>query len=198
MSKGDATRDRILGEALRVASRDGLDGLSIGGLAETLGMSKSGLFGHFGSKEDLQLEVLRSAARRFEDTVVRPAFRAPRGLPRIRQLFENWIRWANSADTAYGCLFVAASVELDDRPGAARDFVVEVQKQLLEAIARSVQMAVEAGHFRRDTDGRQFAFELYGLLLVYHQAKRLLREPRAEAIARSGFERLVASAAAPS
>jgi len=198
MSKGDATRERILGEAFRVASRDGLEGLSIGGLAETLGMSKSGLFAHFGSKEDLQLEVLRAAARLFEDTVVRPAFRTPRGAPRIRQLFENWLRWANSPDTAYGCLFVTASVELDDHPGAARDFVVEVQKQLLEAIARSAQMAIDAGHFRRDVDGRQFAFELYGLLLVFHHAKRLLREPRAEARARAGFDRLLASAAAPS
>ncbi|HXX30939.1 MAG TPA: TetR/AcrR family transcriptional regulator [Myxococcaceae bacterium] len=198
MSKGDVTRDRILGQAFRLASRDGLQGLSIGGLAESLGMSKSGLFAHFGSKEDLQLEVLRAAARRFEDVVVRPAFRAPRGTPRLRQLFDNWLGWASSPDTAFGCLFVTAAVELDDRPGPARDFVVETQKQLLDALARSARMAIETGHFRANLDCRQFAFELYGLLLGYHHAKRLLRDPGAEAAARTGFARMLADAAAPS
>jgi AcrR family transcriptional regulator len=198
MSKGDDTRERILDRAFRMASRDGLEGLSIGGLAEALGMSKSGLFAHFGSKEDLQIEVLRSAARRFEDTVVRPAFRAPRGTPRIRQLFENWIRWANSPDTAAGCLFVTAAVELDDRPGRPRDFLVDTQKQIHEALARSARLAVESGHFRKDLDGRQFAFELYGLLLGYHHARRLLRDPRAETAARTAFDRLLADAASRS
>src|SRR5271167_847447 len=100
MSKGDETRERILDRAFRMASRDGLEGLSIGGLAGALAMSKSGLFAHFGSKEELQLEVLREASRRFEDTVVRPAFRAPRGTPRIRHLLDNWVGWANSSDAA--------------------------------------------------------------------------------------------------
>jgi AcrR family transcriptional regulator len=178
-----------------MASRDGLEGLSIGGLATSLAMSKSGLFAHFGSKEELQLEVLRAAARRFEDTVVRPAFRAPRGTPRIRHLMENWVRWANSPDTAGGCLFVSAAVELDDQAGRPRDFLVAAQKQLLDAVARSARVAIEAGHFRKDFDCRQFAFELYGLLLGYHHAKRLLRDPGAEAAVRAGFDRLMADAA---
>ena len=198
MSKGDDTRERILDRAFRMASRDGLEGLSIGGLAEALAMSKSGLFAHFGSKEELQVEILRAAARRFEDGVVRPAFRAPRGTPRIRQLFENWIRWATSPEAAGGCLFVTAAVELDDRAGRPRDFLVETQRQVHEAFARSARMAIDVGHFRKDLDCRQFAFELYGLLLGYHHAKRLFRDPGAEAALRSGFERLLADAAAPS
>jgi AcrR family transcriptional regulator len=195
MSKGDDTRERILHRAFRMASRDGLEGLSIGGLATALAMSKSGLFAHFGSKEELQLEVLRAAARRFEDTVVRPAFRAPRGTPRIRHLLENWVRWANSPDAAGGCLVVTASVELDDRAGRPRDFLVAAQKQILDALARSAQMAIEVGHFRPDLDCRQFAFELYSLLLGYHHAKRLMRDANAETALRTGLERLLNDAA---
>ncbi len=198
MSKGDDTRERILERAFRIASRDGLEGLSIGGLADALAMSKSGLFAHFGSKEELQVEILRAAARRFEDSVVRPAFRAPRGTPRIRSLLENWVRWANSPDSAGGCVFVTAAVELDDRAGRPRDFLVETQRQLNEALARSARMSIEVGHFRKNLDCQQFAFELYGLLLGYHHAKRLFRDPRAEAALRTGFERLLADAAAPS
>lgn len=197
MSKGDDTRERILDRAFRMASRNGLEGLSIGALATSLAMSKSGLFAHFGSKEELQLEVLRDAARRFEDTVLRPAFRAPRGTPRIRHLLENWVRWANSSEAA-GCVFVTAAVELDDKTGRTRDFVVEAQRQLLDAIARSATIAIDVGHFRHDLDGKQFAFEIYALLLGYHHAKRLLRDPRAEDALRAGFNRLLADATAPS
>lgn len=193
MSKGDDTRERILDRAFRMASRDGLAGLSIGGLASSLAMSKSGLFAHFGSKEELQLEVLRGAARRFEDTVLRPAFRAARGTPRIRHLLENWVRWANSSEAA-GCLFVTAAVELDDRAGRTRDFVVAAQRQVLDAVTRSAKLAIDAGHFRQDLDCKQFAFELYALLLGYHHAKRLLRDPRAEDALRAGFERLLTDA----
>jgi AcrR family transcriptional regulator len=198
VSKGDDTRERILDRAFRMASRDGLEGLSIGGLAASLAMSKSGLFAHFGSKEELQLEVLRAAARRFEDTVVRPAFRASRGMPRIRHLLENWVRWANSTYAAGGCFFVSAAVELDDRAGRPRDFLVAAQKQLLDALTRSARMAIEAGHFRKDFDCRQFAFEFYALLLGYHHAKRLLRDPRAETALCAAFDRLMADAAARS
>jgi len=197
MSKGDDTRERILERAFRMASRDGLEGLSIGGLAESLAMSKSGLFAHFGSKEELQVEVLQAAARRFEDSVMRPAFRAPRGTPRIRHFLENWLHWVNSPDGA-GCLFVTAAVELDDRDGRPREVVVEEQRKLQDAFARSARVAIDAGHFRKDLDCRQFAFELYALLLGYHNAKRLLREPGAEKALRSAFERLLTDAAAPS
>lgn len=194
MSKGDTTRERILERAFRLASREGLSGLSIGALAESLGMSKSGLFAHFGSKEELQVETLRAAARRFEDTVIRPAFRAPRGIPRIHRLQQNWVAWANSAEASGGCLFVSAAAELDDQAGRPRDFLVETQRRLQDALVRSAQLAIDAGHFRKDLDCRQFAFEFYALLLGYHHAKRLIRDPRAETILASSFDRLLADA----
>src|SRR3954452_22416405 len=152
MSKGDETRDRILDWAFRTASRTGLEGLSIGGLATELGLSKSGLFAHFGSKEDLQLAGLEVAATRSTETVMRPASRAPRGEPRIRRLFENWLAWIGDPATPGGCVFLAAAAELDDREGRPRDFLAGSQKQLVAALARSARMAVEEGHFAARLD----------------------------------------------
>ena len=192
MSKGEATRERILERAFRLASREGLQGLSIGVLATELGLSKSGLFAHFGSKEDLQIEILRAAATQFEERVVRPAFRAARGEPRIRQLFENWMRWLNDPGSPGGCIFMAAATELDDKQGRPRDYLVGTQKQLLAAMARSARLAVEAGHFRADVDSEQFAFELYSLLMGCSHYKRLLADPRAESRSRVGFDWLLA------
>jgi AcrR family transcriptional regulator len=194
VSKGEGTRERILDRALRLASRDGLEGLSIGGLATELGLSKSGLFAHFGSKEDLQLAVLKEAGTRFEDTVMRPAFRAPRGEPRLRRLFENWMHWIGDPASPGGCVFLAAAAELDDREGRPRDFLVGSQKQLVASLARSARLAIEEGHFAADLDVDQFAFELYSLLLGCSHWKRLLRDPKAEARTRMAFDRLLASA----
>jgi AcrR family transcriptional regulator len=194
MSKGDATRERILERAFRLASRDGLEGLSIGGLAGELGLSKSGLFAHFGSKEELQVEVLRAAAARFEAQVMRPAFRASRGEPRVRAWFENWLQWIQDASSPGGCLFLAASTELDDKEGRPRDFLVGMQRQLLAALARAASLAIEAGHFRGDLDCDQFAFELYGVMLGHHHFRRLLRDPRADARTRAAFDHLLEAA----
>jgi AcrR family transcriptional regulator len=194
VSKGEGTRERIVDRALRLASRDGLGGLSIGVLATELGLSKSGLFAHFGSKEDLQLAVLEVAATRFTDTVMRPAFRAARGEPRIRRLFENWMGWISDPAAPGGCVFLAAATELDDREGRPRDFLVGSQRQLVASLARSARMAVEEGHFDARLDADQFAFDLYSLLLGCSHWKRLLRDPKAEIRARAAFERLVATA----
>jgi AcrR family transcriptional regulator len=193
MSKGAETRDRILDQAVRLASRDGLEGLSIGGLATELGLSKSGLFAHFGSKEELQLQVLQEAETRFREIVVQPALREPRGEPRLRAFFERWLDWDTGRSLPGGCVFVAAAVELDDRPGPLRDFLVQAQRDWFEALAKAARLAVEAGHFRPDLDAEQFAFHLYGIVLGYHHFKRLLRDPRAEERARAAFERLVDS-----
>jgi AcrR family transcriptional regulator len=194
VSKGEGTRERILDRALRLASRDGLGGLSIGVLAGELGLSKSGLFAHFGSKEDLQLAVLQEAATRFEDTVMRPAFRAPRGEPRIRRLFENWLGWINDPATPGGCVMLAAATELDDQEGRPRDFLAGSQRQLVASLARSARLAMEEGHFAARLDAEQFAFDLYALLLGCSHWKRLLRDPKAETRARAAFERLLAAA----
>jgi AcrR family transcriptional regulator len=192
VTKGDETRERIVDRALSLASRDGLEGLSIGGLATDLGLSKSGLFAHFGSKEDLQLAVLHEAVGRFEANVVRPAVRAPRGEPRVRAVFENWLAWMSNFPG--GCVLLAASVELDDREGRPRDYLAGTQRLLMTTLGKAARIAIEAGHFRADLDCEQFAFELYALVLARGHWQRLLRDPRADARARSAFETLIAHA----
>jgi AcrR family transcriptional regulator len=194
MAKGPETRERILDTAFRLAARDGLEGLSLSALAGELGLSKSGLFAHFRSKEDLQLQMLQVASDRFVETVMVPAFKERRGLPRLDALFDRWIRWASDPELPGGCIFVAAASELDDQQGRVRDFVVAQQRRLLEAIARAATIAVQAGHFRRDLDVDQFAFEVLGMYLAFHHARRLLRDPRAEKRARRAYARLVESA----
>jgi AcrR family transcriptional regulator len=196
MTKGAETRERILDRAMSLASRDGLGGLTIGTLADKLGLSKSGLFAHFGSKEDLQLEVLRAAVTRFEKEVLRPAFRAPRGEPRLRSLLEHWLRWTTDPSLPGGCILVAATAELDDREGRPRDFLAATQRQLLDTLARSARLAMDVHHFRADLDVDQFAFELYSIFLGYNHSKRLLRDPRAEKRGHVAFDRLIDDAKA--
>ncbi len=198
VSKGAETRQRIIDRAFRLASRDGLSGVTLGVLAEDLGLSKSGLFAHFDSKEALQVEILRAAAQRFEEQVMLQAFRAPRGVPRIRRVFDRWMRWLNDPESPGGCIFIAAAAELDDREGRPRDFLVGAQKQLLATLARSARLAIEAGHFAPDVDCDQFAFELDAILFAYNHARRLMRDPHAETRARRAFERLLACSAARS
>jgi len=192
MAKGLQTRERILDTAFRLAAREGLDGLSLSTLAGQLGLSKSGLFAHFGSKEELQLEMLRLASRQFVDKVMAPAFQRARGLPRLKALFDNWRQWVTSLPG--GCIFVAAATELDDREGPVRAFVVDQQRELLKTLARTTRICVDEGHFRRDLDVDQFAFEVLATYLAFHQAHRLLRDPRAEQRARRAFARLVEDA----
>ncbi len=198
MSKGEETRERILDHAFRAASRNGLEGLSIGGLAAELGLSKSGLFAHFGSKEDLQIAILDAAAARFEAVVVKPAFQAPRGVARIRRWIDGWLKWMVDPSVPGGCIFMAASAELDDKEGPARDFLVRSQKRLLDALAHSAELAVEVGDFKKGLDCEQFAFELYSIMLGMNHAGRLLRDKSAEKRARAAFKRLLASASAKS
>jgi AcrR family transcriptional regulator len=194
MLKGAETRERILDRAFRLAGRDGLEGLTIGRLADELGLSKSGLFAHFGSKEDLQVAVLQAASAAFENVVLRAAFKAPRGLPRIKKVFELWIRWVTDPALPGGCIFVAAASELDDRPGRPRDVLVTSQKQFLSALEKAARLAVEEGHLAAELDCAQLAFEIYGLMLGYNHAKRLLHDPKAEARVRTAFDRLLRSA----
>jgi AcrR family transcriptional regulator len=191
MGKGDATRQTILERAAGLASQVGLEGLTIGRLAEELELSKSGLFAHFRSKDALQVETLRFAADLFVDRVVRPALRAPRGEPRVRALFERWYEWARTTPLPGGCIFVAAATELDDREGPARDELVRQQRDWLELIANVARTAIREGHFRGDADPDQFAFELYGIMLASHHATRLLRDPAAERRMRRAFESLL-------
>ena len=193
MGKGEQTRDAILERAIRLASEVGLEGLTIGKLAGALDLSKSGLFAHFASKESLQVQTLDRAAERFVEVVVRPALAEPRGEPRLRALFERWLRWPEAVPQPGGCIFVQASVELDDRPGPARERLVALQRAWHESLATAVKGARAEGHLRRDVDPEQIAFELYGIMLSTHHSARLLRDPRATGRARRAFERLLAA-----
>ncbi|HEU5108741.1 MAG TPA: TetR/AcrR family transcriptional regulator [Micromonosporaceae bacterium] len=187
--KGAQTRDAALEQAVEIAARVGLTGLTIGSLAERMGMSKSGLFAHFRSKEALQMQVLEHARERFTDQVVRPALRTPRGEPRVRRLFEGWLACAREGATGY--LFVTAPAEYDDQPGLVRDQLAGDHCDLMDSIAQIVRSGMREGHFRADTDPDQFANDLHGVMLAYIYAHRLLRQPEAEARARRAFETLL-------
>ena len=197
MGKGDERRQLILERAAQTASRLGLEGLTIGQLASDLGLSKSGLFAHFQSKEALQVQTLRHAAELFVDRVVRPALKAPRGERRLRALFERWLAWAEADVLKSGCLFVAAATELDDVEGPVRDELVRQQRDWLELIANVARTGIAEGDFRPGLDGEQVAYELYGVMLAYHHARRLLRDPRAPQRARDAFDALVEAARSP-
>jgi len=190
MRKGEQTRTLILNEAVALASQLGLEGLSIGSLAERLGMSKSGLFAHFGSKEDLQLETLKQAL--FVEEVLSPALKHARGLPRLRALFSNWLAWVKrNDDLPGGCLMLAASVEYDDRPGAVRDLLVAGQRELRGAVAKAIRLAIDEGHLEPRTDPWQLTFELFGIVLATHHDFRLLADARALERAGDALERLI-------
>lgn len=192
MRKGESTRQKALEASVGLASRLGLEGLTIASLADELGLSKSGLFAHFQSKEALQVQTLEAAAERFTDAVIRPALAAPRGVPRLRELCERWLTWPKVVPQEGGCLFVAAAVELDDRPGPARDTLVRIQRDWLDFLAGTVRIAVAEGHLQPKTDAAQLAFEIYGVMLSTHHAHRLLGDPKAASRARRALDDLVA------
>lgn len=197
MSKGDETRTAILDCAVAKASRLGLEGLTIGSLADEVGLSKSGLFAHFRSKEELQIQVLETAVERFVETVVAPGLKAPRGEPRVRALFDRWMEWEGAAFQPGGCIFIATANELDDRPGPLRDRLVGYQRDWLQALGTAARIAVDEGHFRADLDTAQFGYDMYAIALAYHHFNRLLRDPEAGIRARSSFEALIAASRAP-
>jgi AcrR family transcriptional regulator len=191
VSKGEETRQAILGRAFELANVVGVTGLSIGRLAEATGLSKSGLFAHFGSKEALEVAVVEEASRQFVQAVMVPALREPRGEPRVRALFEHWLTWGQRPG---GCFFVGASAELDDRSGPARDALVRACKDWVDELAKAVRIAIREGHFRSDADPDQLAFEIYGIMNSMHLFFRFLHDPTALDRTRAAFERLVASA----
>jgi AcrR family transcriptional regulator len=189
--KGEQTRTAILDEALKVASKLGLEGLTIGGLADATGMSKSGLFAHFGSREDLQLAVLEHAAQRYGETVLMPALKIERGLPRLRAMFEHWLDWTIASNLPGGCIMIAAAAEYDDRPGPIRDAVIANQHRGNAVTRKAVRLAIEEGHLKRDTDPEQITFELLGIVLATHNHRRLLGDREARKRALTAFDQLV-------
>ena len=182
--------------ALGLATQIGLDGLSIGALAEVMQMSKSGVFAHFGSREELQISVIREYHTRFEDEVFYPALLAPRGLPRLRALFGNWMK-RTSVELDSGCIYISGAVEFDDRPGPVRDALASSVSTWLAALRRAVEMAVAEGHLRTDTDAAQVAFEVHALILALHYEVRFLRTPGSLQRAVRAFESIVERQSAP-
>jgi AcrR family transcriptional regulator len=190
MRKGEQTRAAILDVALELASRTGLEGLTIGLLADKMSMSKSGVFAHFGSREDLQIEVLKLYHQRFEQDVFFPSVKEPRGLPRLVSMFEHWLGRV-SVEIASGCIYISGAVEYDDRPGPIREELVSMVKVWQGALLRCAQQAVDAGDLKPDTEPEQLVYEMYGLILAVHHDARFLRVPGAVDRARRGFERLI-------
>ncbi len=190
LHKGQQTRAAILEAALGQASHMGLEGLSIGALAELTQMSKSGVFAHFGSREELQIAVIREYHARFEEEVFFPAVRAARGLPRLRALFDHWVRRV-SVEVDSGCIYISGAVEFDDRPGPVRDALADMVRAWQSALERAISLSIEAGHLRTDTDTLQMLFEVHGLILALHHDARFLRLPGAVERARKGFDRIV-------
>ena len=193
--KGELTRAAIVEAALAIARRDGFEGLTIGDLAAQMQMSKSGVFAHFGSREELQRAVLAEYAGRFVAAVLAPAVRRPRGLPRLRAILENWLKLL-ALEIEQGCLMISGSIEYDDRPGAMRDEVVGLIRGWTAELLRAIEDARASGELRADVDAGQLAFEIYGLMLGYHQSARLLRATDSSRRARAGLERLLEGASA--
>ena len=195
--KGDVTRTAIVEAALLAASRGGLEGLTIGTLADSMQMSKSGVFAHFGSREELQLAVLKAYVHRFVAEVLQPAVQQPRGLPRLQAILERWVTFL-AREMTRGCIMIAGAVEYDDVPGPQRDAMVTIITGWKRELIRAIRQAVSEGHLKRDTDAQQLVFEIYGLMLAMHQDARLLRSANSARRARVGLGRLIDSVRVPS
>jgi AcrR family transcriptional regulator len=190
-TKGEETRAQILSAAVIQASGGGFESLTIGTLAEKTGLSKSGLFAHFGSKLDLQIAALDEAARQFTVAVFMPAMKAPRGVKRLQALFENWITWPQRASLPGGCPIDAASREYQHQPGPMRDAVIERQKLLDRELSKAVQMAIETGELAPTTEPGQVAFDMMGIILGFYRTEQLLGTPESSRRARVAFDRLI-------
>jgi AcrR family transcriptional regulator len=188
--KGQQTKAAIVDAALGLATQIGLEGLSIGALAEVMQMSKSGVFAHFGAREELQISVVREYHARFEQEVFFPAMSAARGLPRLRAMFDNWMK-RSSVEIDSGCIYIGGAVEFDDRPGPVRDELASSVNTWLSAMTRAIEMAIEEGHLRPDTDAQQMRFEIHSLILALHYEARFLRAPGSLTRTQAAFDGIV-------
>lgn len=196
MRKGEQTRAAIVAAAVELAARDGVEGLTLGALAERIQMSKSGVFAHFGSREDLQIAVLKEYERRFVDDVLVPGLTERRGLPRLRAIFSRWLD-RTAIEAARGCIWISGATEYDDRPGPVRDELVAMVTSWQRELTRAIEQAIDVGDLPADTDPREMLFDLYGVILVLHHDARLLDSPDTLVRAKRAFERLLRSHAAP-
>jgi AcrR family transcriptional regulator len=197
VSRSQRARLHILDRGLELVSVEGLLGTSIGRLAKHVGMSKSGLYAHFESKEALQVELLERAHELLSSVVIAPALEQPRGEARVCALFENWLWWASGEVLPGGCVLFVAAAECDDQPSVLRERLVLAQRDWIESLANAARGTVRDGHFRADLDCERFAFDLYGVLLAYHVYLRLLGEERAARWSRASFASLRHAARLP-
>jgi AcrR family transcriptional regulator len=190
--RGQQTKKQILEAAMKIASTLGIQGITIGELAKKVGMSKSGLFAHFENKDNLQLEILNMASDHFVESVLKPAFKEKKGIPRLEAMFNNWLIFLNDDSTLPGgSIFISASFELDDRPGVLKDCVQKSQELLILNIEKAVQLSVECKHFKPTTNKSDFAWKLYSYVLGYHHFKRMLHNPKAEQLIKNAFKELI-------
>ena len=188
--KGQQTKAAIVEAALGLATQIGLEGLSIGALADVMHMSKSGVFAHFGSREELQISVVREYHSRFEEEVFFPALQLRRGLPRLQAMFDNWMN-RTSVEIDSGCIYISGAVEFDDRPGLVRDALADSVRVWLAALHRAVVQAQQAGQLLPDADAEQVAFEMHGLILALHYEARFLKTPGSVGRAQTGFANIL-------
>jgi AcrR family transcriptional regulator len=196
LQKGQQTKAAIVDAALGLATQIGLEGLSIGALAEVTHMSKSGVFAHFGSREELQISVIREYHARFEEEVFYPATREQRGLPRLRAMFANWMK-RTSIEIDSGCIYISGAVEFDDRAGPVRDALASSVMTWHAAMKRAIAGAKAEGHLNADVDDEQMLFEIHGLILALHYEARFLKSPGAIGRANTGFENILRQYGAP-
>jgi len=196
LQKGQQTKMAIIDAALGLATQIGLEGLSIGALAEATHMSKSGVFAHFGSREELQISVIHQYFAQFEQAVFYAAMEQPRGLPRVKALFANWMKLV-AEEIQAGCIFISGAVEFDDRPGPVRDALATSVQTWLAAMNRSIVLAKACGHLRADVDEEQMAFEIHGLILSLHYEARFLKKPGSMERAKKGFDNILARYGVP-
>ena len=195
MGKGTATRDAIVGEALRQASRVGLEGLSLAPLAHSLSLSKSGLFAHFKSKEALQLEIVETAIEQFKLEVLLPDAAERNAKKRLRGIFDRYLTWIRGSDEDGGCPFMTMAQEYDDRPGPIRDRLVSSQRDWQSFLRAIISGGVAQQSFRDDADAEQAVFEIAGAALAYQHSAKLMEHRNARRMALTAFEKVISSLA---
>ena len=191
LHKGQQTKAAIVDAALGLATHIGLEGLSMGALADATGMSKSGVFAHFGSREELQISVIHEYHHRFEQEVFYPALEAERGVARLRAMFANWMQ-RSSAEIDSGCIYISGAIEFHERTGPVRDALARSVMAWHAALKRSIEQGKERGELRADVDPDQMLFEIHGLILALHYQARFLQTPGSIARALQGFDNTVA------
>lgn len=189
-SKGALTKAVIVDQALKIASHQGLEGLTVGLLAEALAMSKSGVFAHFGSREELQLAVVREYYRRFEAQVFQPALQEPKGLARLQKMINLWMQ-TSIQELSAGCIFISGAVEFDDRPGPVRDELVRSVQTWRAALKRAIEQAVEVGDLKKDCTPEAMLFQIYSYVQGLHHDARFLQISRSVDIATQSIQQTI-------